>query len=79
MMERPRERPDIDHVRDAMQDLAEASEDEPQPDEPEAEPGGEEDVPGSEELDVEGPNESAPGRHPEPDEAARGAASRGRE
>lgn len=56
--------PDVERVRDAMQERSESgpegSDREPEtPPEPAPET--------SEELDVEGPNESAPGHHPDPE------------
>ena len=62
----PRPHPDLQHVRDAMTDMEAADEAEAQPTPPEEEPPAEADeVPSSEELDVEGPNESAPGHNPQ--------------
>jgi hypothetical protein len=60
--ETPRPGPDIGYVQDAMHELSESD----RPPEPP-------DTETSEELDVEGPNESAPGHNPEPESEDEGS------
>ena len=48
-----------------MTDMEAADEAEAAPEAPEEPPAEDEEVPSSEELDVEGPNESAPGHNPQ--------------